>query len=64
MREEEAAKIKAAVAGLRSGVAAGAAHAADMKTPHVRKEVEEAHIATKNQINEMARARGRILCRL
>ena len=57
MREEEAAKIKAAVAGLRSGAAAGAAHAADMKTPHVRKEVEEAHIATKNQINEMARAR-------
>ena len=54
MRQEEAAKIKAAVADLRSDAAdqAGAEN-----TVHPRKEVEEAHQATKNQINEMARAR-------
>lgn len=54
MREEEAAKIRAAVAGLRAGVSAEKA-AADVAP--VRKEVQEAHRATKNQINEMAKAR-------
>lgn len=62
MREEEAAKIKAAVASLRNGAAgaggaAGTAYGGEAKTPSARKEVEEAHIATKKQINEMARAR-------
>lgn len=50
MRAEEEAKIKAAVAGLRSGTAA-------MKEPEISKEVQEAHQATRNQINEMAKAR-------
>lgn len=54
MREEEAAKIKAAVAGLRSGASG---ERANEKASPVRKEVEEAHRATKNQIDEMARAR-------
>lgn len=51
MRKEEEAKIKAAVAGLR-GVGAGTP-----EKPEVSKEVEEAHQATRNQINEMAKAR-------
>lgn len=56
MREEEAAKIKAAVAGIRNGKAE--ALEAATNASHMRKEVEEAHLATKNQINEMARARN------
>lgn len=52
MRKEEEAKIKAAVAGLR-GVASGTP-----EKPEVSKEVEEAHQATRNQINEMAKARN------
>lgn len=49
MRDEEAAKIRAAVAGLRASTRAGAADP--------RREVAEAHRATRDQINEMARAR-------
>lgn len=49
MRKEEEAKIKAAVAGLRGASAE--------EKPEINKEVEEAHQATKNQINEMAKAR-------
>ena len=52
MRQEEAAKIKAAVADLREGNVAEAE-----KASPARREVEEAHQATRNQINEMARAR-------
>lgn len=55
MREEEAAKIKAAVAGLRMDAAAER-HAA--QNSNVRKDVEDAHRATRNQINEMAKARS------
>lgn len=51
MRKEEEAKIKAAVAGLRGGASG------TPEKPAVSKEVEEAHQATKNQINEMAKAR-------
>lgn len=54
MRQEEEAKIKAAVAGLRNE---GAEQAKKEPAVQPRKEVEEAHQATKNQINEMARAR-------
>lgn len=49
LREQEEAKIRAAVADLRNG---GATAAVD-----VNKEIEEAHQATRNQINEMAKAR-------
>ena len=50
MKDEEAAKIKAAVAAMRDGI--------DMiKEDAGRREVEEAHQATKNQIDEMAKAR-------
>ena len=49
MRDEEAAKIKAAVAGLRASTRAA--------VPQARKEVAEAHKATRDQINEMAKAR-------
>ncbi len=48
MRKEEEAKIKAAVAGLRGGAAPEIS---------VKNEVAEAHEATRNQINEMAKAR-------
>lgn len=51
MKKEEEEKIKAAVAGLRAGNNAAAAN------PAVRKEVQEAHQATRNQISEMAKAR-------
>ncbi len=54
MREEEAAKIKAAVAGLRADASADRI---SENIPPIRKEVEEAHRATKNQIDEMAKAR-------
>lgn len=54
MREEEAAKIRAAVASLR----AGAAVAPVVEAAAVSKEVSEAHEATRNQINEMAKARS------
>lgn len=50
MKKEEEEKIKAVVAGLRSGNATAPAQP-------VRKEVQEAHRATKNQISEMAKAR-------
>lgn len=50
MRDEEAAKIKEAVAAMRDGID-------NIKEDAVRKEVEEAHQATKNQIDEMAKAR-------
>ena len=53
MREEEAAKIRAAVAGLRSGVGAAAAAQAAAESA----EIKEAHQATRDQINEMAKAR-------
>lgn len=60
MREEEAAKIRAAVASLRAGSSAAQA-AETAKTAGtaaaVSKEVSEAHKATRNQINEMAKAR-------
>jgi len=64
MREEEAAKIRAAVASLRAGSsvaqAAETANAAGTaaKSAAVSKEVSEAHKATRNQINEMAKARN------
>lgn len=54
MREEEAAKIKAAVAGLRADAAAERQTAPEP----VRREVQDAHRATTNQINEMAKARN------
>ncbi|MDO4485565.1 MAG: zinc-ribbon domain-containing protein [Bacillota bacterium] len=62
MREEEAAKIKAAVASLRAGVAADPRNEASVEgagraVSTMRKDVEEAHQATRNQINEMAKAR-------
>lgn len=62
MRAEEAAKIKAAVADLRAGSAADhrpleTAAAAAGTVATARREVEEAHQATRNQINEMAKAR-------
>ena len=50
MRDEEAAKIRAAVAGLRASTRSA--------EPAVRKEVAEAHKATQDQINEMAKARS------
>jgi len=53
MREEEAAKIRAAVAGLRGGAGAAAAAQAAVESA----EIKEAHQATKDQINEMAKAR-------
>lgn len=56
MREEEAAKIKAAVAGLRADAAAERQAA---QNPHLRKDVAEAHRATTNQINEMAKMESR-----
>ena len=52
LREEEEAKIRAAVAGLRGGVVAAA-----LAESQREKEVEEAHAATRNRINEMAKAR-------
>ena len=66
MREEEAAKIRAAVAGLRAGAAGDTIHGAQdtEHRPQVRKEVQEAHMATKNQINEMARARDAFFAEL
>ncbi|MDO4545862.1 MAG: zinc-ribbon domain-containing protein [Bacillota bacterium] len=51
MRREEEDKIKAAVAGLRGGAAIQPEAAPE------KKEVLEAHQATRNQIDEMARAR-------
>ena len=61
MHAEEAAKIKAAVANLRAGGAVDhnqtAAPAAAGTVATARKKVEEAHQATRNQINEMAKAR-------
>ena len=63
IREEEAAKIRAAVANLRGGSAEtdqGIARETAQASKAVatgRKEVEEAHQATRNQINEMAKAR-------
>lgn len=50
MQKEEEEKIRAAVAGIKAGVGRTPA-----STP--RNEVEEAHRATRNQINEMTRAR-------
>lgn len=52
IRDEEAAKIKAAVAGLRSVAAGGVGVAAG-----TNKEAEAAHQTAKNQIKEMAKAR-------
>ncbi len=52
LKAAEEAKIRAAVAGLRGGAAATPTEA-----PEVNKEIAEAHQATKNQINEMAKAR-------
>ncbi len=51
MKDEEAAKIKAAVAAMRDGIDL-------IKEDAVNREVAEAHQATKNQINEMAKARS------
>lgn len=59
IRDEEAAKIRAAVADLRAG-STEAEQNVSRNTAAVatgRKEVEEAHQATRNQINEMAKAR-------
>ena len=50
MKDEEAAKIKAAVAAMRDGIDL-------IKEDAGRREVEEAHQATKSQIDEMAKAR-------
>lgn len=50
MRDEEAAKIRATVAAMRDGID-------NIRESSVSREVEEAHQATKNQINEMANAR-------
>lgn len=50
MRDEEAAKIKEAVAAMRDGID-------NIKEDAVRQEVAEAHQATKDQIDEMAKAR-------
>lgn len=51
LRQQEEAKIRAAVANLRSG------NFSDSVVPEGNKEIEEAHQATRNQINEMAKAR-------
>ncbi|MBQ4596331.1 MAG: zinc-ribbon domain-containing protein, partial [Firmicutes bacterium] len=51
LRQQEEAKIRAAVADLRSG------NFSDSVVPKGNKEIEEAHQATRNQINEMAKAR-------
>lgn len=51
LRAEEEEKIRAAVAGLRSGAAF------DAQPADSRRDVQDAHQATKNQINEMAKAR-------
>ena len=51
MKDEEAAKIKAAVAAMRDGIDL-------IKEDAVSREVAEAHQATKNQIDEMAKARN------
>ena len=51
LREQEQAKIRAAVADLRSG------NFSTSVVPEGNKEIEEAHQATRNQINEMAKAR-------
>ncbi|MBQ3185762.1 MAG: hypothetical protein IJB54_07280, partial [Firmicutes bacterium] len=51
LRQQEEAKIRAAVADLRSG------NFSDSVVPEGNKEIEEAHQATRNQINEMAKAR-------
>lgn len=50
LRAEEEAKIRAAVAGLRSGVTAPV-------MPEADKDIAQAHQATRNQISEMAKAR-------
>ena len=52
LKAAEEAKIKAAVAGLR-----GLTAEAPVEAAAVSKEIEEAHQATRNQINEMAKAR-------
>ena len=57
MRDEEAAKIKATVAAMRDGID-------QMRDSKVSREVEEAHQADKNQINEMARARDTFFAEL
>ena len=51
MKDEEAAKIKAAVAAMREGIDL-------IKEDAHKKEIEEAHRATRNQIDEMAKARN------
>ncbi len=51
LRQQEEAKIRAAVADLRNG------NLSDSVVPEGNKEIEEAHQATRNQINEMAKAR-------
>lgn len=51
LRAQEEAKIRAAVADLRSG------NISTSVAPEGNKEIEEAHQATRNQINEMAKAR-------
>lgn len=51
LKAAEEAKIRAAVAGLRTGAVAAAAQSEPAK------EIQEAHQATKNQISEMAKAR-------
>lgn len=57
MKDEEAAKIKAAVAAMRDGIDI-------IKEDAGRREVEEAHQATKNQIDEMAKAREAFFAQL
>ncbi|NLD19406.1 MAG: zinc-ribbon domain-containing protein [Clostridiales bacterium] len=60
MRKEEEEKIRSAVAGIRSGgdMEQEAATAAAATVSPLKKEVAEAHKATKSQIDEMARARS------
>lgn len=57
MQKEEEAKIRAAVAGIKLGNKSGDTSGITGTGSISRNEVEEAHRATKNQIDEMAKAR-------
>mgnify|MGYP004525270957 FL=1 len=57
MRDEEAAKIRATVAAMREGID-------QIREDAVSREVTEAHQATKNQIDEMTKARSSFFAEL
>lgn len=57
MRDEEAARIRATVAAMREGID-------QIRENAVSREVTEAHQATKNQIDEMAKARSSFFAEL